>query len=68
MPQYVRSAAVVPMGESFLLVGGFEYGPIDTIFQYEKDNDTWSLLETRLPSPAQGPIAVLVDLDIFPLC
>ena len=56
------------MEESFLLVGGYYAGELDTIYKYQKGNDTWSLLETRLPIPAKKPIAILVDVDIFPQC
>ena len=61
---------VVPMEESFLLVGGYGCCPmdLDTIYKYHKDNDSWALLEARLPSPAYRPIAILVDVDIFPSC
>lgn len=66
----IFDATVVPLEESFLLVGGYDGYPLtlDTIYKYNKDNDTWSLLETRLPSPAEKPIALLVDIDIFPSC
>ena len=67
MPEGISDATVVPLEESFLLVGGY-YGEVDTIYKYQKGNDSWSLLETRLPIPAEKSIAILVDVDIFPQC
>ena len=66
MPESIFDATVVPLEESFLLVGG--YNSDDSIYKYQKDNDTWTLLETRLPSAATNPIAMMVDVDIFPSC
>ena len=69
MPEamYISYATVVPLEESFLLVGGSADSE-DTIYKYQKGNDSWSLLETRLPSPAKKPNAILVDVGIFPEC
>ena len=64
MPEDIYYATVVPLDETFLLVGGYS----DTIYKYQKDNDTWTLMETRLPSAVRSPIAMMVDVDIFPSC
>jgi len=56
---------IVQLEDSFLSVGGsYE----DTIYKYEKESDTFELLEARLPFPVEYPIAMLVDVDIFPSC
>ena len=68
-PQYIGYGTVVPLEESFLIVGGFhglEY--LDTIWRYEKDSDTWTRLEVILPGVVIAPIAMMVDIDIFPSC
>ena len=57
------------MDESFLIVGGSGSGmDLDTIYKYQKDNDSFALLDARLPSPVANPIAMMVDVDIFPSC
>ena len=74
MPEQIAEATVVPLEESFLLVGGWAYTAISdyvdmtSIYRYEKLNDSWTLLETRLPVPLVEPVAMMVDLDIFPPC
>ena len=62
----------MPYGETFLLLGGdvgFEdslNGTTDSIYQYEIFNDTWTLLDTKLPFNVSTPVALWVDIDIFP--
>ena len=82
IPKPLESATVVQLDESFLLVGGW-YGVLedvgggiisellsvrDTIWKYEPLIDSWTLLETRIPFAAINPIAMMVDIDIFPDC
>ena len=61
----IKYGTAVPFEDSFLVVGG--YG-LDTIYKYEQETDTFELMESRLPYPVDGPIAILVDVDIFPSC
>ena len=72
MPHHLSDSAVVPLGESFLLVGGFlsDAWPkyLDTIYKYEKLSDSWTLLNATIPYRAGAPIALMVDIDIFPSC
>ena len=83
LPKPLESATVVQLDESFLLVGGWHEfidedvgGGIidellsvqDTIWKYEPLADSWTLLETRIPYAAINPIAMMVDIDIFPDC
>ena len=74
MPQKITNGAVVTQDESFLIVGGYYYqapidqGPIDTIYKYNKIDDSWTLLDTKIPTPTMYAVASMVDLDIFPPC
>ena len=77
MPQALCCATVVQLGESFLLVGGYYEaddfpiwtdGDLDTIWKYEHSTDSWTLLDTKIPFPCYVPIALMVDIDIFPSC
>ena len=62
----------MPYRESFLLLGGdvgYEdslNGTTDSIYKYEIFNDTWTLLDTKLPFNVSMPVALWVDIDIFP--
>ena len=73
LPQAMEDATVVPFGEAFLLVGGY-VGDVagidvtDTIYKYEILDDSWTLLDTKIPFPCYVPIALMVDIDIFPSC
>ena len=72
LPQVLEEATVVPYGESFLLVGGEYFENLaettDTIYRYETLSDSWTLLDTRIPYNVSSPIALMVDIDIFPSC
>ena len=62
---------MVPLDDTFLIVGGKGYSSYDfsdRIYRYDQFNDSWTLLEARLPSAAQFPVAMMVDIDIFPSC
>ena len=64
---YLGYGTVVQLEETFLIVGGFHYGEyLDTIYRYEKDSDSWTRLEAILPGVVAAPIAMMVDIDIFP--
>ena len=71
----MEDATVVPYGESFLLVGGevgYDVSPIsgrtDAIYQYEILDNSWTLLDAKLPFNRSVPVALMVDIDIFPSC
>ena len=77
MPYGLCCATVVQLGESFLLVGGYYEaddfpiwtdGDLDTIWKYEPSTDSWTLLDTKIPFRMEEPIALMVDIDIFPDC
>ena len=69
----MEDATVVPIGNSFLLVGGevgYDVSPIsgrtDAIYQYEILDNSWTLLDAKLPFNRSVPVALMVDIDIFP--
>ena len=71
MPEELNywDGTIVQFEDSFLCVGGrYSSTSGDTIHKYEKESDTFELLEARLPFPVDYPIALLVDVDIFPSC
>ena len=73
MPRHLTGSTVVPLGESFLLVGGSLIEDAfpklsKTIYKYEKLSDSWTLLNATLPHRAGNPVALMVDIDIFPSC
>ena len=77
MPQALGYATVVQLGDTFLLVGGYYEaddfpiwtdGDLDTIWKYEPSTDSWTLLDTKIPFRMENPIALMVDIDIFPDC
>lgn len=61
----LNDGTVVLYEDSFLIVGGYD---LDTIYKYGKESDTFESMEARLPFPVSSPIAILVDVDIFPAC
>ena len=80
LPRGIEQATVVPLNGTFLLVGGYDSDSpdcnsnpfngcaLDTIYRYEKLDDSWTLLETKLPIAAAKPVAMMVDIDIFTPC
>ena len=72
LPLPLADATVVPLDETFLLVGGFlsdDYPSYsDSIYKYEKQDDSWTLLDTKIPFRVRNLIALMVDIDIFPSC
>merc|ERR1712117_658304 len=75
LPRSIEGAAVVPLDDTFLIVGGLAYsisGPaslsLDTIYKYNQADDSWTLQEAKLPYPVAKPVAMMVDRDIFTSC
>ena len=78
MPRSIEAAAVVPLNDTFLIVGGLDYGydpapgtepgVLDTIYKYNQADDSWTLQEAKLPYPVNKPVAMMVDIDIFTPC
>ena len=64
---YSFYGTIVQLEDSFLCIGD-NYDAGTTIYKYEKESETFELLEARLPFRVQYPIAMLVDVDIFPSC
>ena len=65
LPNYLRSGAVVPYGDTFLIVGGLNgpayYNDSDEIWQFNPDDETWTVREERMSIPRAGHFAGLVD-------
>ena len=72
LPQNIYGATTVPFQDSFLIVGGGSdtpsYGFLDTIYKYEADADSWTLLHQSLTRPLIWTGALMVDVEIFPTC
>ena len=72
MPIGIYNAESVPYGDSFLLVGGFDYYDnfqlLDTILQYIPANDSWVELPTKLRTPRADHVVIPVKRSIFPSC
>ena len=61
-PRHVDSMAVAQIGDTFLLVGGMTEGgeALNTIYRYEPDSGSFTLLETRLSHIRTVKSAVVV--------
>ena len=75
MPRSIEGAAVVPLDDTFLIVGGLDYyssntdpASLDTIYKYNQADDSWTLQEAKLAYPVAKPVAMMVDIDIFSPC
>ena len=75
MPRSIEGAAVVPLDDTFLIVGGLDYyssnadpASLDTVYKYNQADDSWTLQEAKLPYPVAKPVAMMVDIDIFSPC
>ena len=68
---YIGYGTVVPVDDTFLIVGGLHYAEgLDKIYRYEKESDSWTEQEATLPveTGIAAPVAMMVDIDIFPSC
>ena len=66
---FTTTGAVVPYGDTFLIVGGNDgTGPMDTIYYYEVDTESWSELDATLSSATSQLEATSVDINDFPSC
>ena len=67
-------ASAVPYDNSFLLVGGYNGlvdgvgGDTSDVYQYIAETDEWVLLATKLETPRQRHVALLVEQSLFPEC
>ena len=65
----MTTGAVVPYGNTFLVVGGHDGSDsLDSIYYYEVDTESWSELDATLSSPSNQLEATEVDISIFPSC
>lgn len=71
LPQPMGNAAVVPFGDSFLLVGGDtisgspDHPKLSTIYRYNSKDDSWTLIEAALSEPKYNVTAMLVERKII---
>jgi N-acetylneuraminic acid mutarotase len=67
LPQPIWNATVVPFGDSFYLVGGqtSNGSNLNTIYLYNPDEDSWTLLDAKLKQGKYGVIAILIDKQLF---
>ena len=59
--QIMGAATVVPFGDSILLVGG----RLGESTYYNPDEDSWTLLESRMKEKNDHVVAMMVDRDMF---
>jgi hypothetical protein len=66
-PRPIYGATIIPIGDSLLLVGGITTGwlRLDTIYLYNPDDDSWTLLDARMQNRNVDVIAMLVKRAIF---
>ncbi len=75
-PSKLSHARTIAFGDTFLLVGGLllDQGQVslrnlvNTIYRYEADADTWTLLSERLRIPRSNPVAFHVGGMPLPTC
>jgi N-acetylneuraminic acid mutarotase len=60
-------ATSVPFGDTFLLVGGetTNGSKLSTIYRYNPEDDSWTLLDSRMKEGKRNVIAMLVDRELF---
>ena len=61
----MRNSAVVPVGGTFLLVGGYNGNYLADIYLYNDGDDAWVKLETELKTPRRSHAAVLVQQTLY---
>ena len=71
LPFGVTAGTSVRTEQSFAIVGGYSrelQQEHDTILLYQPQDNTWMDLHGRLKTPRSAPIAIVVDISIFPQC
>jgi len=70
LPSPIMQATSVQLDTTFLLLGGGtdEWYGSDLIYRYDTTDDSWELLEARLPGALTGVAATMVNRYIFPPC
>jgi hypothetical protein len=67
-PHLIWDATSVPFGNSFLLLGGRKTSQrdrLDTIYCYNPDDDSWTLLNAKLKNSACSVAAMAVPWKMF---
>jgi N-acetylneuraminic acid mutarotase len=67
LPHPISHATVVPIGDSFLVVGGeTNLGEtLDTIYHYIPHEDSWTLLDAKLKNGKGSVTAMTVPREMF---
>jgi N-acetylneuraminic acid mutarotase len=70
LPKPIAFGTAVPYGRSFLLVGGVikenkVVTDLSTIYRYNPEEDSWTLLDSRMKEGKRSVIAVLIDRDVL---
>ena len=69
LPEVLYEAQTTRYEDSFLLTGG--YGDItttDTIYKFDAASEDFILMETRLPTPRNVHVAMMVESSKFNAC
>ena len=61
LPTPIVQATVVPLDNTFLILGGEDTEFSNLIYRYQLGDDTWELLDAKLPKPARGVAATMVN-------
>ena len=69
-PTTLDLPTVAQHGDTFYIVGGYDptASDLDTIYRYEVEEDSWTLLPNRMTYTREAPTAMVVKSSIFPSC
>jgi N-acetylneuraminic acid mutarotase len=66
LPHIIFGATVVPFGDSFFIVGGTDRAiNYSTIYRYNPEEDSWTLMDGRMRKGQFYVISMLVKREIF---
>ena len=64
MPYYIEAGATVQDGNSFMIVGGYNETFLATIWRFDLDNWTWTLMDQTMKT-ARDRFAAITVPDYF---
>jgi N-acetylneuraminic acid mutarotase len=66
LPQPIAFATSVPIGDSFVIVGGLgsHNTTLNTVYHYNPLSDSWTLIST-MKEGKMSAIAMMVDKEMF---
>ena len=70
LPKPIDRAASVAYGDTFLIIGGYNYDDeyLADIYQYNAKDDSWIKREAELKIPRQAHVALPVKQSLFQEC